>query len=97
MTLSNAFDSIDHTILRKKLTTLGFGEDSLDLIDSFLRNRKQRVRLGETLSEWYEINQGVPQGTILGPLLFTLYLNDMHSAVKHCQIIQYSDDTCLFI
>ena len=95
--LSKAFDSIDHTILRKKLGILGFGVESLNLIDSFLHNRKQRVRLGETLSEWYEINQGVPQGTILGPLLFTLYVNDMHSTVKHCQIIQYADDTCLFI
>ncbi len=95
--LSKAFDSINHVILQTKLAMLGLGEESLNLVNKFLDNRKQRVRLGETLSEWYEINQGVPQGTILGPILFTLYVNDMQSTVKYCQIFQYADDTCLFI
>lgn len=96
--LSKAFDSINHPILKQKLQSLGFDEPSLQLLSSFLCDRNQRVKLGNTFSDWYTINQGVPQGTVLGPLLFNLYVNDLDTCLTgDCKLVQYADDTCIFV
>ena len=64
----------------------------------YLKDRQQRVIVNDTESDWWETNQGVPQGTVLGPLLFLLYVNDMKDVIdKNCAIAQYADDTMLFI
>ena len=57
--------------------------------------RKQRVKLGQTQSEWHEILKGVPQGSILGPLLFNIFMNDMYYFINECQLYGYADDTTL--
>ena len=91
--LSKAFDSINHTILLRKLKCLGFNDLLLKILTSFLSGRMQRVVVNDETSDWIQLHHGVPQGTILGPLLFNLYLNDLE--LKTCEIIQYADDTVL--
>ena len=90
--LSKAFDSIDHSLLLKKLTALGFNQPAIEIISSYLSNRLQRVASNGVFSDWLEVKRGVPQGTILGPLLFSLYVNDMKTNAN-CEILQYADDT----
>ena len=93
--LSKAFDSIDHSILLIKLQSLGFQQSAINLIKNYLTNRKQAVKVKNVLSDWSNIKYGVPQGTILGPLLFTLYVNDMSDYIQ-CNYTQYADDTLLY-
>ena len=95
--LSKAFDSINHSLLLNKLEEIGFNSDSILLISSFLSKRTQRVKLNNFYSDWLLVKQGVPQGTILGPLLFLLYVNDIQNVCsKDCQLIQYADDTVIY-
>ncbi len=94
------FDAIPHALLLRKLQSLGFSDNILKLYDSYLHNRSLRVRVNSAYSGWSEtgiINSGVPQGSILGPLLFLLYINDIHEVVKHCSLYLYADDSCLFL
>ena len=73
MDLSKAFDCLPHDILLCKFNTYGVSEHALQLIKSYLDNRKQQIKIGSTVSEWADISKGVPQGSILGPLLFNVF------------------------
>ena len=67
------------------------------MIISFITNRSQKIIVNNTESDWFESEQGVPQGTVLGPLVFNLYINDFNKQIdKTCKIVQYADDTLLF-
>ena len=93
--LSKAFDTIDHDILLSKLRHYGFQNKSLDLIATYLHNRYQYVQLDDYKSDSLVIKTGVPQGSVLGPLLFLIYLNDM-TTIKSCfHPILYADDSTL--
>ena len=95
--ITKAFDSINHGILYSKLEHYGFRGHSLDFIRSYLTNRKQFTWAQGISSEIKGISYGVPQGSILGPLLFLIYINDIQYTVKNREIRLFADDTGLFI
>ena len=92
--LQKAFDTIDHKILLGKLSIMGFSKESISWFRSYLTNRSFLVNVDNAYSSSCEIKCGVPQGSILGPLLFLLYVNDMQQAVKN-DLLLYADDSCL--
>jgi hypothetical protein len=93
--LSKAFDCLDHKILLSKLQYYGFTGVSLSLMKSYLQNRKQLVKFNETDSDYMLIRTGVPQGSILGPLMFLIYVNDLPNATGCFRPVIYADDTTL--
>ncbi len=93
--LSKAFDTLDHAILLDKLQYYGINGLLLKLLTSYLGNRKQYVDIDSTKTEVKNITTGVPQGSILGPLLFIIYINDIANASKVFNFIIYANDTIL--
>ena len=91
--LSKAFDCLNHELLIAKLEAYGFDHESLTYIYSYLSERKQRTKVNKSFSEWDDISTGVPQGSILGPLLFNIYLNDIFYFVQESNLANYADDT----
>ena len=96
MDLSKAFDSVDHSLLLAKLNAYGINMDALQLLRSYLSKRHQRVKVNSTFSDWKEIGFGVLQGSVLGPLLFNVFVNDIFLFVRCTTICNYADDTTIF-
>ena len=92
--ISKAFDRVSHGSPLHKLKSYGISGQIFGLISSFLSNRRLQVVLDRKSSQEYAVNAGVPQGYILGPILFLLYINDLPDNVI-CDIGIYSDDTIL--
>ena len=94
---SKAFDLVDHEILLKKLEYYGVRNKDLGWFSGYLSCRRQKVKVNGMKSNWSGVMRGVPQGSILGPLLFLIYSNDLPSVLTHCQARQYADDTTLSV
>ena len=94
--IRKAFDTIDHQILIKKLSQYGIQDDELNFFESYLENRKRCCSVNGKLSDRQKIEYGVPQGSILGPLLFIIYVNDLPLFVTNAQISMHADDTSLY-
>ena len=94
MDLSKAFDSVPHNLLLLKLKQLyGLDGSLFKWFTSYLTDRYQRVTLDGCTSGWLSVKSGVPQGSILGPLLFLLYINDLPTAINYNNVALFADDT----
>ena len=93
---AKAFDSVPHERLLLKLNGLGITGSLQTWLRSFLTNRLQRVVINGCYSDWLPVYSGVPQGSVLGPLLFLLYINDLEKAVLYSELNVFADDVALY-
>ena len=94
--LSKAFDCLNHDLLIVKLEAYGFDKNALLFVRDYLKERKQRTKVNGSYSSWLELLYGVPQGSILGPLLFNIFINDMFYFINESKIANYADDNTLY-
>ena len=94
--LSQAFDTIGHSTLLTKLSSYGVKGEELEWFTNYLFNHRQIISFNNVLSNPYEIVCGVPQGSILGPLLFMIFYNDLRNSILKARLIKFADDTVLF-
>ena len=97
MDLSKAFDCLHHELLIAKLHAYGSNRTALTHIHSYLTGRRQRVKINGSFRTLTCSSLGVPQGSVLGPLLFNIYINDFFYLVKDTEVCNYADDTTIFM
>ena len=95
--LSKAFDTINHSLLLAKLKAYGFSPHALELMFTYLLGRQQCVRLEGLCSNFKTVKSGVPQGSLLGPLLFNIFVNELNFCVPNVSLRLYADDTTAYL
>ena len=95
MDLSKAFDSLNHDLLSAKLKAYGIDNNAVSFMRSCLTNRLQLCKINNSFSKWAKISAGVPQGSILGPLLFNIFINDMFLFLQKCDLANYANDSTI--
>ena len=95
---SKAFDSVDHDILLSCLFKIHLSKNSIQWMDSYLRGRQQCVKINlNQMPSWRPVERGVPQGSVLGPLLFSIYINGITSSITKCKHHLYADDVQIYL
>ena len=96
MDLSKAFDTINHSLLMAKLKAYGISDQALSLLQSYLSNGFQRSIVKVSVSSWNKVMTRIPQGSILGPLLYNILLRDIFLFISECQLSNYANDNLLY-
>ena len=94
--LSKAFDCLSHDLLIAKLEAYGFGNSALKFVYDYMKDRKQRTKVNGSYSSWRDLKKGVQQGSVLGPLLFNIFINDIFYFVDKSKLANFADDTTVY-